>query len=189
MSFRPAGRMLFIAVVSAFLSSCVDGGSPTAIDLPYTVALSVAPVFAVAASAAEAGALTRARVTVHDAGDGTELGSVQQDIDPSADEWTLELTLELTSGQVLSVILMAELASVGQDGAETVEWSGRTATFEVVAASEPRVLREIALFRGPLDNLDVTAVTVSLGVTSLLEGGSAWLTTTVEGGGGSTRGY
>lgn len=189
MSFRPAGRLLFMAVVAAFLSSCVDGGSPTAIDLPHTVALSVAPVFAVAASAAEAGALTRARVTVRDAADGTELGSVQQDIDPNANEWTLELTLELTSGQTLSVILLAELASVAQDGAETVEWSGRTATFEIVAASEPRVLREIALYRGPLDNLDVTAVTLTLGATSLLEGESAWLTTAVQGGGEGTKIY
>ncbi len=189
MSFRPAGRLLFIAVVAAFLSSCVDGGNPTAIDLPQTVQLSVAPVFAVAASAAEAGALTRARVTARDAVSGTELASVQQDIDPNANEWTLELTLELTSDQQLSVILTTELASLSQDGAETVEWSGRTAAFQVVATAEPRVLREIALYRGPLENLDVTAVTVSLGATSLLEGESAWITTTVQGGVEGTKVY
>lgn len=176
-------RLLLAVVVASLATSCTDGADPVAVDVPRTVQLMAAPVFATYASEAEGASLTRARVSVLDASTRAVLSSVQQDIDSTASQWTLEVTIELTAGVPLSVVLEAELASLDDQGVETVEWSGRTAAFNLSETSEAQVVREVPLYRGPLANLDVTEVRLTLAASSLLEGASAWLTATVEGGG------
>ena len=170
-------RLSLIALLSA--SACVDGRDPLDVETVRSVQLAVAPVFAVAPSAAEAGALTRARVTAMDASTGLSLASTQQDVDPSADHWSLTLTLDAATGVPLSIRIQTELASVS-GATESVEWSGRTDAFTVVGGV-PTEIRSVALFRGPLANLDVTGVNIENAPNSVLEGESVQLQASAEG--------
>jgi hypothetical protein len=162
--------------------ACIDGRDPTAPDLTRSVQFAVAPVFSGPAAAATA-ALTRLRVTALDAETGEIVAVAEDDVDPVADQWTLVLTLEVSPGVPLAIKLQAEVAS--SDG--VVEWSGRTATINVQGGAEPLEVREIALFRGPLANLDVTALTIQNAPASLLEGEAGQLSVDVSGGGSGTR--
>lgn len=179
---RKAG---FLIVVAALLgvSGCVDGRDPTAPDLVRSVRLAVSPVFSVVHTAAEVAGLTHAHVTALDASGGGVLASIDAALDPNLDQWTLDLVLEVTPGVAVNVELQVELSS--SDG--TVEWSGKSARFAVQAGTGPLVIREIAMFRGPLANLDVTALKINGAPTSLLEGETGQLRVEVSGGGPGTR--
>lgn len=178
-------RALILAALAG-MSACVDGGDPVVPEGLRTVHLAASPVFAATPTAAEAAALTRARVTARDAGTGAIVASVQEDIEPSASEWTLELSIEVDGA--IDIRLQVELAST-EGAAETVEWSGETTSFELVASANPVEVREVALYRGPLDNLTVTDLELHGVPSSLLEGESARTQVSVVGGGAGARVY
>lgn len=179
-----ARRLAVTALLAA--AACVDGEGPVAPDDVRTVRIAAAPVFAVAPSVEEAARLTRARVSVLDAATGTLIASVTEDVDPAADQWVLEVTVEVTEGKPLSVLLDTELASV-LGGVESVEWSGRTDPFRLVAGMQPLEIRAVRLYPGPLDNLEVTEIRVEGVPTSVLEGEVVHLRASALGGGAGAR--
>ncbi len=187
--WRIARRLLPWGAAAVVLASCVDGGSPVAPDAPIAVHLQAAPIFAIKPTAAQAAELTRARVAALAAGSGVVLDSVTEDIDPQAGQWSFDLTVDVSSKDRPSIVIQAELASVGTDGSETVQWSGRTAPFTVTVSATPLEIRSIRMLRGPPDNLSVTAVDVSSPPSSLFEGESATLHASLQGGGPNARVY
>lgn len=183
---RTVRRLTLAAIVC--VTACVDGMDPVGVDLVRSVQIAAAPVFSVAPSAVESAGLSRARVTALDAATGASLGVVQQDIDPSEPEWTLELTIDVPEGKPLSIRLQTELASVS-GGAESVEWSGRTAVFTVASTGQPQEIHAVNLFRGPLANLDVTGLTLTDVPAALLAGETAQVKAAIQGGAAGARVY
>lgn len=177
-----AGRTLFWLAVTTLVASCVDGSSPVDVATVHAVQVAAAPVFAVAPTGAEAAAITHARLTALNAS-GDVLEVVDQDLDPTADEWSFTLELELTERQSMSVTLEIELGSGGE-----VDWSGRSSPISVSPGVAPQVVADLPIYRGPLADLDVTRVTATA-ATSLFEGQSTQVEVTLEGAGEGARAY
>ncbi len=177
---RPHGRA-FLLATAVLASSCVDGRSPADVGSLEAVHLTAAPVFVGEVLAAEAAALDRARVTALHGSDGSVLGTVEKPLDPTASEWVIDLSFEVPADQPVPVRLRVELL-----GPEAVEWSGQTASFEVRGGGGAKEIRQVSLFRGPLDNLTVTRVELS-GPDVLLTGETTSLSASLTGGGGGSK--
>jgi hypothetical protein len=160
---------LFAAGV-VVLSGCVDLEGPTAVGVPQQVTIAAAPRFAIAPAPSVVEALDRARLTLTNVPNDSIVIQLEEDIDPSVEEWVFEVTLELPSDQVLDLRLEIELLDF-TPSAVVVEFAGRT-RFETQASFEPQEIREINLGRGPLENLSLTELTVSGARSRIQEGGS-----------------
>lgn len=167
--------LALLALVGA--GACVDGRDPMGPDLSASMALAVAPSFAVAPTQAEVAVLSRARIVAVDRASSDTLGRVEQEIDPDAPEWFFDLVLTLPSGKTYQVDVSVELLS------DIVEWSGRSQPFALAVGAAPVELKSIAMLRGPLDNLAVTDVQLSGVPGSLPEGVRGQASSTLSGGG------
>lgn len=183
---RLGSRLWFGPLV--VLAACGDAAGPVVLDEIQGVFRMVAVArFSVQPSASEVAELTRARAAVIDVNTDETLASGQQDIDPSASQWTFDLTFQFVVSAPPRVVALVELASI-EGELETVEWSGRTASEVVQTSAEPQI-REIDLFRGPAANLDLNGLAVTEAPTSLLEGASAQLVVSLDGASSGTRIY
>jgi len=183
-------RQLSVLALVAFAAS-VDGADPVAVEVPdglATFRMAALPRFELSASAAEAAALTRARVTAWDIDADTILAQAQQDIGAGQSVWSLDLTFNVSVTSPPRVRVDAELATV-EGSQESVEWSGRTGEFRATATAGQPELREVSMYRGPLGNLDITGLDVLEAPTSLLAGGSATLNVSLSGASGDERVY
>lgn len=162
------------------LAACVDGDGPTGPGVPVAVSIAARPSFALEPSTDEIEKLDRARITLTHVPNDSVLVSHEEDIDPDSPEWTFELTLQLSSEQVLDVKMDIELIDADV-GVGLVEWSGRT-TFDVQASFEPQEIRVVNLGRGPLENLSLTRLDVSGARSRIQEGGSDFLVVDTAGG-------
>ncbi len=156
------------------LSGCVDGADPAGVQLSEAVTLRAAPVFALVTTAAEIDALDLARITLRNSSDRAVVAEHEEPIDPSQPEWSFELTVQLTPGQILSLLLEFELVD-SDGGVESVEFSGRTEAFTLHTSFQRQDLWRVDLHRGPLANLGLTGVTFRDSVLGLVRGASATL--------------
>lgn len=133
-------------------------------------------------SAADGTALpiTRIRTVTTEADAGTLLSEDVQEVSPTADEW--EITVTLPGHTEVTVVVLLYLIHVDENGSELVQFSGRTDPI-LVRAGEP-VTPDIPIVRGPLANLNTTAVVVSSAPAILREGESATLQASAETSGG-----
>lgn len=187
MTARRLGSLFRIGAVTV-LAACVDAPSPVDMaEIQGVFTMVAVPRFSVQPTASEVADLTRARVAVIDVSTGEVLAAGEQDISPGSLQWTFDLGFQFMGTAPPQVLAQAELASV-EGGIETVEWSGRTASFEVQTSVDPQI-REVGLFRGPLVNLDLTGLAVTEAPTTLLVGASALLGVSLDGEPAGTRVY
>lgn len=178
-------RGSIVLLLVLLTGGCVDGVSPTGMDgMAVPVAVPVSAVFSGVAD--EEVVLEAAVVTGRHAETGDILGRSRTAIDGTADGWTLEVDVQVPTDGSVSVVVEVEL--VGVAGAlESVEWSGRSRPVVVRAGIDTREIQGIALYRGPVSNLDVEGVEVLGGEPRLLEGDTVRLDVSLQGGGEGAR--
>ncbi len=151
-------RSIYVAVAtlgSLLGLSCTGGDSPTDAAYPSNMAsLAIAPVFAGGSNSTTVGEISRIRITVLQASDGSVIETRVVEVDPTASEWTLEFTVPIPSDP--SVLVTFELISV-VDGGEVVEWSGETAVTLTPGGSD---VQTVEVYQGGLDVLTVTSIDV-----------------------------
>ena len=167
------------------LSACTDGirlTDPLADGMTRTVEFALATSFGPAATARVSGEISRARITVTNVDTGAVLDVLTVELDPNADEWSLDLEIEIELQKDFEVILLIELLSL-VEGVEQVEWSGETPAIRVQPGSQPTEVQKVEMVRGPPANLGVRSVHIDGAPDALYVGDEGQLTTRVEGGG------
>lgn len=160
--------------------SCVDGGAPfgpdgaggTLVSLPLQATLVPTP------ADSSARPINRIRAVAERVPDGQVLGSTMVDVSPADESWEVGLEIPITAPGVQVTVLL-QLIHVDASGAESVEFSGRTAPIVLAPTTQPQQPVAISVVRGPTDNLAVTAVEISGAPGSLMEGDSATLSASV----------
>ena len=157
-----AGRALVLAT-ALLAAACVDG-DPSGVSAPAS--LSFLPSFRSAAALASQD-ISRIDVAVV-TGSGSVLAERTFQVSPQAAQWDLDVDVDLRDVGDDEVFVTVELVSL-TGGAPVVEWSGRIGPFRLrPGASAPQM---VPVYPGPLENLDVTGVTVEAPARSeLLEG-------------------
>jgi hypothetical protein len=132
---------------------------------------------ALLASPADAGAapINRIRAVATRVDDDLLLGQTVLDVSPSADSWTVVMSVRSAEGT--AAVVAVYLIHV-EGGVETVEFSGRSAPVQLVAGEV--IAPEITLVRGPIDNLLVTGVTITSAPSQLVVGANASLSALVQ---------
>ncbi|MDP2957671.1 MAG: hypothetical protein Q8N53_14695 [Longimicrobiales bacterium] len=177
--FRSQAALGLLALLGA--GACVDGRDPTGLETSSSFAVAVVPSFAVSPTQAEVARLSRARIRAYDLESGEPMASLEQEIDPDAAEWAFDLTIQIPSGRLYRVVITVELSS------DVVEWSGQAPPIPLAIGAEPTELKLIALLRGPLDNIGVSAVEMSHVPERLNEGDRGQAASAVTGGGVGSR--
>jgi len=162
-------------------SACDFESDPIGVGASEAIPLAVVPVFAVVPTEAEIAVLDLLRVTLRDAVDSTVVETREIVIDPDDEEWSIEMTVDVLPGQGLARSLHLETELVDTDGpTESVEWSGRTMEpFVLQSAERPLEFRQVDVFRGPLANFNLRAVTFTRASLRLVEGSTSsvrWIT-------------
>lgn len=111
-------------------------------------------------------ALVSARVE-----DGAVLDEAVVDVDPTDDEWVLEVTIPGAEG--VTVYVYVTLIHVTPEGDELVQFSGRTDPITITSGES--ALPDVPIVRGPIENLFATGVTIESAPASLVEGEDARL--------------
>ena len=152
-------------------TGCAANDDATTPVMPMRVAL--APRFQVGAQGALP--ITRIRIVAHPAfvGDGVFVqpdtaGITDVRVDPNASAWRLSVAVPppVDTGYVVATI---ELLNVPATGAPTVQWSGQTDPILVVP-DRASLVDTVALGRGPLENLAIYDVIISLSRFAPIEG-------------------
>jgi len=175
---RPCPPIVATCVL-ALLVACSAGDGPVAPSSPLGA---VQPRLSLVESAANATALPIGRIRLVSARvtDGAVLHEASVDVDPSAAEWSLDITIPGAEG--VTVLVYVSLIHVTPEGIEVVQFSGRTAP--VTIASGEAALPDVPIVRGPIDNLFATGVSIESAPAVMVEGETATLTgvvTTSEG--------
>jgi hypothetical protein len=182
-----AWGVVFLAMT--LFTACTDGSTspfdPLGETATRSVSFALATSFAPAATAQATGEIESARVTVINAKTGAVIDVIVIQLDPNADEWSLNLSVDIPLQEDFRVELLIELLSF-PDGVETVEWSGKTAPIAVQPGTAPTEIRQVGMNRGPPANLGVTAVGFVNPPSLLFVGDQATLNATVTGGGSGT---
>jgi hypothetical protein len=163
------------------LAGCVDG-TPVGPDTGMTAAVLLAPILSGGATASLDAPISSARLTARDATSGAIYGSVVVQLDPSAEEWTLPMTLDLPSGENVRVVVTIELLAT-VNGSLVVQWSGLTTPLAVGPGDQPSEVHEVPLYRGPPENLGVTGVKLTNLPQAVTEGDAFAASAVVSGGG------
>lgn len=187
----PKRGVMWAAVLAAQVSACVDSSGPAGIQLSEPVSLQAAVAFSSEPAAGELAELSRARITAIDSGRDSVLTVSQSDLDPNADAWEFDITIDVTAARAIPVILRIELASVDSAGGELVQWSGLSPVVTVGVGLELLVvteIRAITVYRGPVDNLPATSVTLAAPAEIVFPAGVT-LTAEIENGGPGARAF
>lgn len=156
----------------SFLLSCTE--SPTQ-ENRAGQASDVLPQPSLIPSAADASALPihriRAVTTLESSGAVIDMTTV--DVSPTAPSWSVVLLIPM-QGESTEVIVSIYLINVSGEGAELVQFSGRSAP--ITLAVEVPAMPDIPIVRGPIENLATTGVSITAGPYSLASGASATLT-------------
>ena len=174
-SYRWARVAVVFAAVAGLIAGCVDEGS--LVGPPGSAHLNLAPQF-VSTTATTSAPIARVRLQARTS-DGTSLGELDVEVDPNAPSWELLLPVEIGDEPVQAAVTVEMLSQAG-----VVEWSGRV-QIELAVDAIPEVL-PVEVFRGPLDNLDIEAVTIGTADTALVEGDSIAVQAAIDGGGTGT---
>ena len=174
-------RSIFLVLLMAIAGSCTDQG--TGPDALRSARVVLNPQFVLTpGSTASTLPITRIRLTARDAVTNAVLEAVTVAVDPDAEEWEIDFSVRITAAT--RAIVTIELIHVSDTGVETVEWSGVTEELTLtpgVAAEE-----DLSVLPGPLDNLQVTAISIADVPTALLEGDGARLRAVVTAPAGVT---
>jgi hypothetical protein len=159
---------------AVLLGTCTDGKDLAGPVGESHVLLSMGSDLLAALVPDEARPIQRIRITAEEVPGGARLGEATQEVDPQAQEWTLDFSLSIPVESTVVVTLSVELLSLST-GTPLVEWSGRTGpiTLQVGTVTE---IQDIPLVKGPLSNLAVTEVSIEEPVPDIREGESAQLT-------------
>lgn len=159
--------MALALAAAATVLACTQGELGTEADVPAT--LFVSPVFMIVPDDIESGPIDQIRMVARDADTDEEVATFDGQVDPNADEWAIDLAIDLDGMVSREVVVEVELLSGG-----TVEWSGRLGPIVVTGSGTPNV-QQVEVFPGPLDNLDVEAVTILTAPVVLTVGATATL--------------
>lgn len=163
-----------------FLTACSAGDGPVDSALAFQ---SFSPRLALIESPSNAAALpiNRIGLVASRVDDGAVLHEASVDVDPSAPEWAVDVTIPGAEGVVVHVYV--SLVHVTGDGVEFVQFSGRTGPITI--ASGESALPDVPIVRGPIENLFTTGVSIESAPEVIVEGDVATFTgvvSTSEGG-------
>lgn len=180
-TLRSARLPVGLAIAALFSCTGDTGTGMPGADLQAQLAVVLAfpSAHASASSASDPQPIVAIRVTTFVVPPETQIAQVELSVDPNADEWSLDIKVPLSADPGARYLFQFELLNAGGE----VEWSGTIGPLSL-GQSVTTVVRTVAVVRGPLDNLSVTALSVS-GPASVLEGGSFSLTANVQTSGGS----
>lgn len=163
--YRPRAFLsLWLACVA---SACLDGSAPT--EGGRAVPLDLRPSFQVDPVLFPSDPVDRIRLLATDAETAEQVGSADEEVSPTAAQWTLSLGIALDDAPSRDVLVDVELLS-----GSAVQWSGRLGPIHV-RAGDVSPAQNVDLHRGPLDNLDVVALDVPGAPTWIAVGGTALL--------------
>ncbi len=171
---RPA---LWAAACLVSLLSCVDGNS---VGTEQAVSIDFIPSFQVEPGDFSSGPIDAIRTRVLNAGTLVPISTSETTVDPAAAQWLLNLAVNLNGAESLSVIVEVELLSGG-----AVAWSGRLGPILARNGLSTSV-QSVPVYRGPLDNLEVEAVSIVGAPTQILVGSTGTATSEVTLPTGST---
>lgn len=146
-----------VALLAALATiTCTDGDAPAGPTAGLAAALHLAPRVQRAgnASVTSAAAVNRIRLVARSVVTNQVLGSEDVSVDPGGESWELSLEVGLPDDEPVEVVIDIELFEGGQ-----VAFSGRAGPLLVTPGSASEV-RRVQVFRGPLDNLAVTGLTL-----------------------------
>ena len=136
--------------------SCTDGSSPVAqVGSGGSASIALSTTFPQGTTVDQVADITRIRVTVKRVSNDVPVGSFVTDVDPNLEVWMISLAVPIPPDNP-RVYLVTELLSV-LNGVETVEFSGITAAFSLLAQTP---VQEVRVVQGPVANNFVTAVNV-----------------------------
>ena len=147
---RPLSAVLAAAVLFA---ACVDG-NPAGVSTPAFLSLSAELD---ASGSLAAGPISRIRVTVTTQASSEVVSREVFQVSPDASSWEIAVEVDIAAAAGSPVLLAVELISV-VGGVETVEWSGRIGPIDLRGGSGD--VHPVTVYPGPLENLDVTAVSI-----------------------------
>lgn len=166
-----------VCLVALFgLSGCADVSRDPLQPAPG-VPILIQPALIPTPADADALPIHRIRTVAVRAADEFVLGESVTDVDPNADEWVLEVSVE--TPQVVTAVLYLYLVYVTEGGTELVQFSGRTDPITLDPDGEP-ITPEVTVVRGPLSNLGVTSVSVTASPEILLVGEGSDLAASAE---------
>lgn len=170
-------RFVALAVIALGIGSCVGKDTPTGVRGTVDVAIPILPALIPSAADAGAAPVTRIRAWAARTSDRVIVGEVEVEVDPAAEEWTIDLVVAAPADPGVEVRYWVLLMS-GSGESEVVEFSGRSDPVTVVAGQVAEGL-DIPILRGPLANHSVTGVTITSAPDSLGEGVGAALSAQV----------
>jgi hypothetical protein len=139
------------ALAVAAVLGCTDSTDLTGAGSPVPIAL--APHFQLLPVDLPWSPIDRIRIRAVDVSTSQTVGSTDVAVSPLADEWRLDLAVDLRGAPWMTLRVETELLS-----GQSVEWSGRTEGFMVrPGRGDPQ---PVEIFRGPLDNLDAVALEI-----------------------------
>ena len=119
--------------------------------------------------------INRIRLIARNEATDAIVDTMKVDVNPDQPSWTLAFQLPILSAS-LRVIISIELINV-TNGIETVEWSGRTGP--ILLTPNGATAEDVPVYRGPLENLQITALRITSQPGGLLEGDSVRVSATV----------
>ena len=175
-----------VALLAAALLvvSCVGKDSPTGVGRGGGLAVPVQPALIPTPADAGAAPINLIRARVARIPDGAVIGESTTEVDPTAEQWEIELTADPgLSGTVLARIFLSLINVSG--GVETVQFSGLADSIPLTAGglAEPT---DVPILRGPIANFYTTALQIESVPDTLVEGTSAPLAAAVETSGETT---
>jgi len=178
MRFLRTPLALFLTLVA--LGSCSGGDNPTNVR-EALVRVALQPALIPSPADPSALPINRIHTVVTRTSDAALLREQRFDVSPTATSWSLDLDVP-AGPDPTTVIVYIYLLNVGTDGAEAVQFSGRTPPTSVTAGQRVAGL-DADFVRGPLDNLSVTGVTIGPHPDTIAVGANVTLgaTATVSG--------
>lgn len=162
-------------LVIPLMFSCTDGSSPS--DLPTGEAraqLIFSPKLLATLASAEAPEIVVIRAVATLFGESEVVGTWQGPVDPGASSWPVDIEVTLPPGEGPEIEITVELLSAS--GA--TEWSGHIGPITVVPGQTTSA-GTVTVVRGPLENLSVTAVSIT-GPASMRVGDNVTLQATAS---------
>ncbi len=159
--------LAFLAIgVTSLVLSCTGGESPTGDHPPAMALVGLNAIFPLQAGEAQAGDISRIRLTVLRFANRAPLDVVVRDVEPDASESVIEFEVEVPLDDPRILVLLELISVTGT--VEAVEWVGIT---EPITLDRGRAVDagQVDLVRGPVDNLAVTSISI-IHPGSLLEG-------------------
>jgi hypothetical protein len=168
-----AATSLLVSVGACFATDSTTGmgGGQAPAELAIQPALIPSP--------ADGGAepINRIRAVAARVPDHAVLGQTVIDVSPTADSWSVDLTVTQSGEEETTVVVFLYLIHV-EGGVESVQFSGRSDPILLIPGE--MISPDIPIVRGPVANLSVTDVAITSVPTTMVVGESQPLSATVS---------